>query len=144
MSNYQGLPGGPTPFEQLAMEALEEDRKGETTPIETLEEAAVDPTAADFGALLRAKRNEQGLSTEALARATGLSQTYILQIEKGNRPPPEEAIVKRLSMALGLDPAVEAAWVLAAGWWRVPDAWKRELQRLRRYVIEEGRPWQRS
>ena len=40
-----------------------------------------------FGAVIRELRNERGLSQEALGFRSQLSQTYISQLEAGNRNP---------------------------------------------------------
>lgn len=45
----------------------------------------ISSAAAEFGARVRAKRNELGLSQEALADQCELHWTYIRQVERGQR-----------------------------------------------------------
>ncbi len=60
-------------------------------------------TNETFGALVRLHRNAQGLTQQALARASQLSPVYISQIEKGERIPSVSAC-RALATALGCPP----------------------------------------
>lgn len=51
-----------------------------------------------FGAFLGRKRQEQGLTQTALARAAGISRPYLTQIENGQRMPSEDVVQKLLVM----------------------------------------------
>jgi transcriptional regulator with XRE-family HTH domain len=51
-----------------------------------------------FGEYLRQLRNSKGLSSTHL----GVSQTFISNIETGNRPAPSPDIIRKLSSALGV------------------------------------------
>jgi len=76
---------------------------------------AVDvPTGNHFGAWLRTKRTERGLTGEALAFATdgGITQSSISHYERGTKKP-EAATVFLLAKALGVD-SREAFDALAA------------------------------
>ena len=46
---------------------------------------AVFPAAGEFGRRVRARRNELGLSLEALAHKAGLHWTYLGSVERGQR-----------------------------------------------------------
>jgi transcriptional regulator with XRE-family HTH domain len=56
-----------------------------------------------FGEFVRAQRKLAHVSQRNLARMSGVSDSYLSQIERGNyRPSPQ--IVKALAQAFGLDP----------------------------------------
>jgi len=63
---------------------------------------------SDFGKRLRAARQAQGLTQEALARRSDVSINTIAKLESGkvHQPLPETA--RKLAAALGVDPA----WLL--------------------------------
>ena len=58
---------------------------------------------AAFGARVRARRNELGLSQEALAEAAGLHWTFVGQVERGRRNLTLHNILK-LAQGLDCDP----------------------------------------
>lgn len=61
------------------------------------------PATAEFGARVRARRNELGLSQESLAERCELHWTYIGQVERGQRNISLHNILK-IAAALELDP----------------------------------------
>ncbi|MAU80513.1 MAG: transcriptional regulator [Gordonia sp.] len=63
----------------------------------------LNPTLEAFGARIRARRNELGLSQEAAAERIGVHWTYLGQIERGQRSARVENIV-RLAAGLGVSP----------------------------------------
>lgn len=58
-----------------------------------------------FGRNVRRMRQTRGLSLEALAEASGLTDTYLGQVERGQRNP-SLGIVEKLAAGLRVDPAV--------------------------------------
>ena len=62
-----------------------------------------DPVLAAFGEFVRAQRRLAQVSQRHLARMSGVSDSYLSQIERGNyRPSPQ--VVKALAVAFGLRP----------------------------------------
>jgi transcriptional regulator with XRE-family HTH domain len=62
-----------------------------------------DDQLAAFGEFVRAQRRLAQVSQRNLARMSGVSDSYLSQIERGNyRPSPQ--IVKALAQAFGLEP----------------------------------------
>lgn len=59
---------------------------------------------AEFGRRVRTRRNELGLSQEALAHEAGLHWTFIGQVERGRRNLTLHNILK-LAWALDVDPS---------------------------------------
>lgn len=57
-----------------------------------------------FGGRVRARREELGLTQEALAYRAGINRTYIGSLESGQRNPSLDTIA-RLARALGIDAA---------------------------------------
>jgi transcriptional regulator with XRE-family HTH domain len=62
------------------------------------------PATRRFGERVRARRNELGLSQEALADVAGLHWTFVGQVERGQRNLNLHNICK-LAKALRIDPA---------------------------------------
>jgi len=58
----------------------------------------------DFGSTIRDARLRQDLSLRQLARAVGISPTYLSHVEVNRVPPPSSEIVVRLAGALKLPP----------------------------------------
>ena len=62
-----------------------------------------DPVLLAFGDFVRAQRRLAQVSLRNLARMSGVSDSYLSQIERGNyRPSPQ--VVKALAQAFGLKP----------------------------------------
>ena len=62
-----------------------------------------DPVLVAFGEFVRAQRQLAQVSQRNLARMSGVSDSYLSQIERGNyRPSPQ--VVKALALAFGLKP----------------------------------------
>ena len=62
-----------------------------------------DPVLVAFGEFVRAQRQLAQVSQRNLARMSGVSDSYLSQIERGNyRPSPQ--VVKALARAFGLQP----------------------------------------
>ncbi|WP_245633182.1 helix-turn-helix domain-containing protein [Luteipulveratus mongoliensis] len=61
------------------------------------------PATAEFGARVRARRHELGLSQEALADRGELHWTFVGQVERGQRNLSLHNILK-IAAALGVDP----------------------------------------
>jgi XRE family transcriptional regulator, regulator of sulfur utilization len=53
-----------------------------------------------FGAIVRTRRTEQGISQESLANLAGLHRTYISMLERGIRNP-SLTVILQLAEALG-------------------------------------------
>ena len=66
------------------------------------------PTTIEFGRRVRERRNELGLSQEALAHQSGIHWTFIGQVERGRRNLTLHNIVK-IASALDTDPATLVA-----------------------------------
>jgi len=60
-------------------------------------------TDTRFGDQLRRLRLQRGIGLSKLARAIGISPTYLSKIERGELPPPAERQVVAISKILGLD-----------------------------------------
>lgn len=56
-----------------------------------------------FGAYLKSKRIQKDFSLRELAKSLSIGHTYLLNIENGNRPPPNDKMLKRIAVALSLD-----------------------------------------
>ena len=61
------------------------------------------PATAEFGARVRARRQELGLSQEALAERGDLHWTFVGQVERGQRNLSLHNIIK-IAAALDMDP----------------------------------------
>ena len=63
----------------------------------------VDPVLVAFGEFVRAQRQLAHVSLRNLAKMSGVSDSYLSQLERGNyRPSPQ--VVKALAQAFGLKP----------------------------------------
>ena len=55
-----------------------------------------------FGALLRARRNEQGMSLEEVALRAGLSVPRLSRIERDRESAPSQAVVEKLAEIISI------------------------------------------
>ena len=62
--------------------------------------------AADFGQIIRKRRRELGYTQEFVAEFTGVSVTYISQLERGKKTAEIEKAIM-LANVLGLDLCIE-------------------------------------
>lgn len=78
--------------------------------------SAPQPTATNFGDLLRQLRRRAGMTQSDLAAAVGYSVALICSLEKGDRLPDVTVVAERFAPALALqdDPALAAHLVAAA------------------------------
>jgi len=81
-----------------------------------------------FGSEILAARKQRGMTQDALAKATGMSKSYLCQIERGDAPPPREEKVRRIARALGL---AEDTLVAGAHLAQLPDDLRAQIARLR-------------
>ena len=57
----------------------------------------------DFGAVVRRSRESKGIGLRTMAKAVGMSPTYLSMIERGQFPPPAEDKVVAIADAIGHD-----------------------------------------
>jgi transcriptional regulator with XRE-family HTH domain len=89
---------------------------------------------SDFASYLREKRNAAGLNQSELAERIGLTGSYISVLESRKKPPPSDAVLKRMAKALGVD---EEEIVEVAHLDRSPDDIRDRIRALdRRLKIE--------
>jgi transcriptional regulator with XRE-family HTH domain len=63
--------------------------------------------SSEFGAFLKSLRKDRKMSTHRLAELSGVSQSYITQVENGRKAnPPSPEIIKKLAKALNRPPVV--------------------------------------
>ncbi len=75
-----------------------------------------------FGVFLKEKRQQKEISLRELSEKAGISHTYILKIERGNKPPPSDDVLLKLANGLCLDDeASEIFFDLAAKCKRIND-----------------------
>lgn len=63
-----------------------------------------------FGAYLQQKRQEKNITLRELASKTGVSHTYLYNIEKGQKAPPNDYVLIKLAHVLSLDEAERKHW----------------------------------
>jgi len=96
----------------------------------------------DFGQYLRSLRDEQKLSLREAAAKTGISVSYIMQIEHGKRKAPGPDVLRKLAVAYNL-PVRDL--IKAAGYLDEPKAGKavpseeEEVDRAFRFAITDPR-----
>lgn len=57
-----------------------------------------------FADVMREARIDARIGLRELARVTGLSPSFISDVERGNRNPPRQQVVRVIASTLGLDP----------------------------------------
>jgi transcriptional regulator with XRE-family HTH domain len=94
----------------------------------------VSPDPAPFAATLRAVRARMDLSQAEVAKRAGLTASYLSMLESRRKPPPSDAVVKRLARALDLEPSflLEIAHLE-----RTPEDIRRRMAGLRRSLETE-------
>jgi len=65
--------------------------------------------SAGLGATIRQKRHEKGMTVTTLAQESGVSQSYLSQIERGDVSNPSIEVVSRIFEALDEDLVLQAA-----------------------------------
>lgn len=55
-----------------------------------------------FGVFLKTKRKQKQLSLRELSKQIGIGHTYLLNIENGSKPPPNDELLKKIVAALHL------------------------------------------
>lgn len=63
-----------------------------------------------FGIYFEQKRQEKKISLRELASKTGVSHTYLYNIEKGHKAPPNDLILVKLADVLSLNCAERKLW----------------------------------
>jgi transcriptional regulator with XRE-family HTH domain len=86
---------------------------------------------ADFATFLRSAREEAGLNQSELAERVGLTGSYISVLESRKKPPPSDAVVKRLADALGVP---EEEFLEVAHLDRSPEDIRQKLRALDRHL----------
>src|SRR5699024_807470 len=114
-----------------------------------------------LGEWLRHARKEQGLSQRALADRSGLSRSYVCDIERGRGAEPSLTTLDKLAAALGasradlmraaglIDPAVSSRESdderrLLAVYRDLSDAGQLMMMRYARFVHQEEHAWTQS
>lgn len=64
-----------------------------------------------FGKQIKEERKKQGLTVQTIAKACGISRSYITLIENGRRLPGKK-IIPKIAVALHLEIAVVLNWYL--------------------------------
>jgi transcriptional regulator with XRE-family HTH domain len=75
-----------------------------------------------FGHLLATYRERRGMNKTEFAKAAGVSQPYVMNIESGRKPPPQRDTLYRMVTVLRLTDEEQENFVSAAIWERMsPD-----------------------
>jgi transcriptional regulator with XRE-family HTH domain len=90
-----------------------------------------------FGDLVRALRQKQGMTLEAVAKKVGTHKGYISGIERGKVSPPSVKMIRKFARAFGQDEKVlvRLAWVDKA-----PPLLRREAEDFLRWCQENSSP----
>lgn len=78
--------------------------------------AETQPTDETFGVMLRRRRQQIGLSQNALARLVSIDASYIHRLESGERDAPTRQVIEALARALVLTMAELDCLLFAAGY----------------------------
>jgi len=92
---------------------------------------------SNFGQFMRGLRKGQRLSLRDAEKESGVSNAYISQIEKGNRPPPRPDILKKLSRAYKV---TVKELLMRAGYFDDPEVTATEEERIEaafQYVLSD-------
>ena len=92
---------------------------------------------SNFGHFLKSLREKQRMSLRDAERESGVSNAYIAQIEKGDRPPPKPEILKKLSRAYNV---TVRELFLRAGYLDEPEVTATEEERIEaafQYVLAD-------
>lgn len=92
---------------------------------------------ADFGEYMRTLRKRQRLSMRDAEKMSGVSNAYLAQIEKGDRPPPSPDILRKLAPAykVAVRDLLEAAGYLEEPEMTMPE--EERIERAYRYAVED-------
>lgn len=75
---------------------------------------------APFTRLVHDGMRRRGLGLREFCRSVGLDPSFLSKVLSGKRSPPsDEAVLRRMALALGIDPA---GLIVSAG--RIPNEWK--------------------
>ena len=91
----------------------------------------------NFGRYLRELRTSRRLSLHDVEKACGVSNPYLSQLERGDRPPPKPEILKKLARAYKI-PVREL--FLKAGYFDEPEVTATEEERIEaafKYVLAD-------
>jgi HTH-type transcriptional regulator, competence development regulator len=92
---------------------------------------------ANFGIFLKSLRDRQRMSLRDVERESGVSNAYIAQLEKGDRPAPSPDILKKLARAYNV---TVRELLLRAGYLDEPEVTATEEQRIEaafQYVLAD-------
>ena len=65
---------------------------------------STEAAAGTFGAVLKERRESQGMSVTELSARSGISHAYISQLEKGEHTSPSPKVIRQLAGALDILP----------------------------------------
>jgi len=92
---------------------------------------------SNFGQFLRSLRKGQRMSLRDAEKESGVSNAYISQIEKGDRPPPRPDILKKLARAYKV---TVRELLMRAGYFDDPEVTATEEERIEaafQYVLSD-------
>ena len=92
---------------------------------------------ANFGTFLKSLRDRQRMSLRDVERESGVSNAYIAQLEKGDRPAPSPDILKKLARAYNV---TVRELLLRAGYLDEPEVTATEEERIEaafQYVLAD-------
>ncbi|MDD4986538.1 MAG: helix-turn-helix transcriptional regulator [Dehalococcoidales bacterium] len=92
---------------------------------------------SNFGQFLKSLRERQRLSLRDVEKEAGVSNAYISQIEKGDRPPPRPDILKKLAQTYKI---TVRELLMRAGYFDDPEVTATEEERIEaafQYVLSD-------